>query len=401
VTTTTTIGNSSSSSKIQQRQQPQLIIDDNTENEVLATNRIPFLWVSDWNAMFLDRVTDEIIFTEIPLDDNESSLLSVLRCVDISATSYRRSTELLNENNSFNNNNNPSNARDLLKIWDDTIPSRDIITGIYEGGNTIWECSLDLVHYFVQENIILGRNDTCIELGCGHALPSCYLLRKALLQYYADGTNYDTDNIIDTNIGIENQHQNTIDRPSFYVTVTDYNEPVIIDATISNFLLNTAGCNIDPKTVLQHHIKAGAGDWMDMSNNYLRMNNTIFEQDQYETYDIIIASETLYTIQSCYETALLIYRHLTPMTGRAYIATKRYYFGVGGGTDCFRTYCEEISSSNIINNHNKEHEEETVVDGINTKISTTTYQLHLNIVQVYDNGTGNIREIIQVTKIYK
>ena len=109
---------------------------------------------------------------------------------------------------------------------------------------------------------------------------------------------------------------------------------------------------------MQHHIKAGAGDWMDMTNHYLK-NQKNTNSDQYVTYDIIIASETLYTIESCYETALLLYRHLKPITGRAYIATKRYYFGVGGGTDCFRTYCEELSlqatiTSNNINNHDDE-----------------------------------------------
>ena len=50
------------------------------------------------------------------------------------------------------------------------------------------------------------------------------------------------------------------------------------------------------------------------------------------------------------------------MTGRAYIATKRDYFGVGGGTDCFRTYCEELNlqstnTSNINNNHDDEQDE--------------------------------------------
>ena len=64
-------------------------------------------------------------------------------------------------------------------------------------------------------------------------------------------------------------------------------------------------------------------------------------------------------------------RHLRHDTGVALIASKRYYFGVGGGTDAFRAACR------------------IAVDDSETDLQVET-------LQVYDNGSGNIRELLQV-----
>ncbi len=44
------------------------------------------------------------------------------------------------------------------------------MSGVYEGGLKVWECSFDLVDY-IFVNAEEFRNKTVLELGCGQGLP--------------------------------------------------------------------------------------------------------------------------------------------------------------------------------------------------------------------------------------
>jgi hypothetical protein len=70
--------------------------------------------------------------------------------------------------------------------------------------------------------------------------------------------------------------------------------------------------------------------------------------------------------------------------GVAFIATKRYYFGVGGGSAAlpFRRLCMRRRNRNNITNR--------------TLRGTDTSASKVETVRVHDNGTGNIREILSV-----
>lgn len=59
----------------------------------------------------------------------------------------------------------------------------DLIPGVYEGGLKTWECSLDLagvLAHRISESPDLLKGKKVIELGCGTAVPSSYLLSNAL-----------------------------------------------------------------------------------------------------------------------------------------------------------------------------------------------------------------------------
>jgi len=46
----------------------------------------------------------------------------------------------------------------------------DLVSGVYEGGLKIWECSIDLVHFICKHpDTFAGKN--VLELGCGQGLP--------------------------------------------------------------------------------------------------------------------------------------------------------------------------------------------------------------------------------------
>ncbi len=70
-----------------------------------------------------------------------------------------------------------SNQRCLQDTLHGDHNDSDLVSGVYEGGLKIWECSLDLVH-FIANNPALIENKRVLELGCGQGLPGiCALLR--------------------------------------------------------------------------------------------------------------------------------------------------------------------------------------------------------------------------------
>ena len=255
-----------------------------------TTPRKPYEWI-DMEPLWDDRLQAEIVYQDIPLSNITTRAVEdrPLRKVD---ESYHYEFK-----------------------------DSDLVPGVYEGGRKIWECTWDLLEYLVEED--LSGASTALELGCGHGLPCCYLLRAY---------------------------------PTLKAVLTDYNDTVLKDVTISSLVIN----------VEKHadRIALGAGDWMELAKNMTRTNGVVPSNGR---FDVILAAETLYTKQSARETALLLGRHLTLETGVAYIATKRYYFGVGGGTDAFTaTQLEEGR------------------------------QMEVETARVWDSGTGNIRELLKV-----
>ena len=128
---------------------------------------------------------------------------------------------------------------------------------------------------------------------------------------------------------------------------------------------------------LDNHVAFGAGDWNDMSRILLTQQHQVEEQKQPKAvpkdgmYDFIFAAETTYSETAAVETAQLVARHLKPNTGIAFIATKRYYFGVGGGTDSF---CNALMNQPEGN------------------------QFDIQTLQVYDDGASNIRELLMIKR---
>lgn len=88
-------------------------------------------------------------------------------------------------------------------------------------------------------------------------------------------------------------------------------------------------------------------------------------------FDVILVSETTYSEAAAMDTARLKAGHLRPHTGVAYVAAKRYYFGVQGRTGC-------------------------LVDALKGTEATTARSFDIQVLRVYDNGGGNIRELLLI-----
>jgi hypothetical protein len=370
--------------------------DNKTPNDTTATTtkepKLPFHWINEnvLEKLFIERSQEEIVYTEIGLPAEDGlDVPQPLRCVDLSLSSFHlksnetmmvvadaAATTTTGDNDTTTATTDEKDCHENDRIPEQSLPvwhSTDIQPGVYEGGRKIWEASLDMVQFLassVHDEVKLKEGDFVLELGCGHGLPLIYLLlRQALI----------TQN--------EKIHRNNFITAVF----TDYNDSVLLDATLSNIVLNCPSCccctspldtefSITDNHVRQH-IVLGAGDWLDMSDQLQQLqqhddhNHHCKDNDQCNhattklprdgKFDLILAAETIYSERAARETSILLKRHLKSSTGIAYVATKRYYFGVGGGVDAFRQYGQ-------------------------------TNDLDIETVRVHDDGSSNIREILRV-----
>lgn len=182
--------------------------------------------------------------------------------------------------------------------------SSDLIPSIYEGGMKIWECSLDLVDYLIERGIEF-EGKRVLEIGCGAGLPGIFAVLKGAK-----------------------------------VDFQDYNEDVIRYITIPNVLTNlqqfktisegeadSKMCHLYQQ--VRESCRFFCGDWgsvVDFINP---------EHIKEMTYDIVLTSETIYSVGSYHKLYNFIKKHVKKPIGVAYVAAKTHYFGVGGGTRSF------------------------------------------------------------------
>ncbi|KAB7496633.1 Histidine protein methyltransferase 1-like protein [Armadillidium nasatum] len=168
----------------------------------------------------------------------------------------------------------------------------DLIPDVYEGGYKIWECTWDLLQHIKEEKYDF-KNCRVLDLGCGSGI-----------------------------LGIATTLQGASE-----VTFQDYNEDVIKRWTIPNVVLNAE--NIDPlmagesaKEMLNSKFKFYSGDWGSFSKDYML---------EEVNFDYILTSETIYNKKNYGKLINVFEKFLTP-SGLIILASKSYYFGVGGGT---------------------------------------------------------------------
>lgn len=205
-------------------------------------------------------------------------------------------------------------------IYDYLYSDYDLIPGKYEGGLKLWEGSIDLVSLLLSDSKFLSFQDgspkKVLELGCGHGLPGICALALG--------------------------HS---------VLFSDFNSEVL-DLTWCNILLNCYEFKENARCI--------SGDWLALSE---RLNDRKYDS---KLFSLILSAETLYNDDSCRRIAYMIENHLEE-NGIALVASKRYYFGVGGGTDELR----KLISSNI----------------------------SFQVLATFEDGSSNIREIIQLQRL--
>ncbi|KAI3363188.1 hypothetical protein L3Q82_011821 [Scortum barcoo] len=236
-----------------------------------------------------------------------------------------------------------SEREDGEKILSCTAEQRsDLISGVYEGGLKVWECTYDLLELIEKDGETFGGK-VVLDLGCGAGLLGILAMKRGARQ----------------------------------VHFQDYNSTVIEQLTMPNVTLNCleddqvdseddeegrgkgktqeeGGCKMKAKEKLevkdgrpppkkkavdpaQHPLLARcrffSGDW----STFLAL---VKKEEPQPKYDIIFTSETIYN--TAYYPALHETLHtLLAPGGLIYLATKSHYFGVGGGLHLFETFVEQ------------------------------------------------------------
>ncbi|KIK06010.1 hypothetical protein K443DRAFT_674583 [Laccaria amethystina LaAM-08-1] len=241
----------------------------------------------------------------------------------------------------------------------------DLVPGVYEGGLKTWECSLDLIEYLVTallDETYRGRR--ILELGCGTAVPSLYILRELFSSTPTAAKEGANVHFQDFNLSV----LELVTLPNILLTWYaspasftfrceqrhDDDPPVPINPSTPSELSITPELKSAFLTSLLKHnisIRLFSGSWSDF--------------DHYDTggkYDIILTSETIYStsslpslidkIHSVSATGggkplnvftspqLSISRSITTPKYLCLVAAKVLYFGVGGGVSEFTKLIE-------------------------------------------------------------
>ena len=178
----------------------------------------------------------------------------------------------------------------------------DVVRGTYEGGLKTWEGAEDLANEIAMGGVDLGGWLGCAdvavcEVGAGHGVP-------ALVAARALGGRCGT------------------------LTLTDYNRDVVEEVTAPNaqatFELMESEGERAPREV-----RYLCGDW----SGY----DAFVEAG---SVDVMLTSESIYDVEQ-YQSLCSFIDHALHERGACYVAAKRYYFGVGGGTNAFTMFCEK------------------------------------------------------------
>ena len=208
----------------------------------------------------------------------------------------------------------------------------DVVPSVYEGGYKLWECAIDLcrhLHRLQHESSTPLDCSRVLELGCGHGLCGLWALMGGAARH---------------------------------VTFHDLNQEVLTDLTLPTIALNLQLHHTpplsQPATVdeLSSRTAFLSGDWSSPSLLALLPRHT---------HSLVLTSDTLYHASSI-APLLRVVQHCLAADGVALVASKRYYFGVGGGTVELMRWVER--------------------DGT----------MVCEVVEVLEDGHSNIREVVRL-----
>ena len=258
----------------------------------------------------------------------------------------------------------------------------DLIPGVYEGGLKTWECALDLVETLEALHTTSGgstadgswssrlRGKNALELGCGTALPSLFILSQVLKDPLPSASK---------KVGLT-------------LHLADYNAQVLQLVTLPNLILtwysSPAASSFRSGTEAEHlqerqelarrgqdhfdtSLQADLGEEGELSITdelLSAFTSSLAERGiQLQFYsgawsnfppsltgigmktDMILTSETIYSLESLPALVELLSKYSKvegeEEAGLVLVAAKVIYFGVGGGVESFKQTLSQLTPS--------------------------------------------------------
>lgn len=234
----------------------------------------------------------------------------------------------------------------------------DLLPGVYEGGFKLWECAVDLAAYLAKQPaddhaVPCGSAGMrVLELGCGHGLPGLVSLCRGAQVDFLD-------------YNAEVLEQLTI--PNVAAAAADHGSTGSA-AGAGAAVAGNLGSPADAGEVMSR-ARFFSGDWCGLLSD---------DSPAHGKYDLILTTDTLYNEACVRDLARLIPELLTE-TGVAYIASKRHYFGVGGGTADFLRQSAAVESSQA-----------KPAGGEGSKRGT----VEIETVAEFEDGKSNVRDLL-------
>ncbi|XP_033151409.1 histidine protein methyltransferase 1 homolog [Drosophila mauritiana] len=194
----------------------------------------------------------------------------------------------------------------------------DLISGVYEGGAKIWECTEDLLLYLSEKyEDSFWKEKRVLDLGCGCGLLGIYAMKHGAR-----------------------------------VDFQDYNKDVLEYITYPNILLNVDDSLSEDEKLkfVDNSTTLYSGDW----SHFAELTRDV------EKYDLILTSETIYNIAN-QQKLLDTFAGRLKSDGVILVAAKSHYFGVGGGLEQFS---ENIRLGNVFQSESVWQADENLKRGI-------------------------------------
>ncbi|KAF5153098.1 putative methyltransferase family protein [Theileria parva strain Muguga] len=236
---------------------------------------------------------------------------------------------------------------------------KNVSPGSYEGGYTIWESTWILLVFL--DNIKELNSLSVLELGSGIGVCGAFLGLKGHNVTFQDLNLNVIEKGLIPNIAMNESTAYNMDKNA----IVRINLKVLYEDNDKNLVHISAGFHNEKSS---NSYEIVAGDWNNLVDDKTILGN--FKNK----FDLIITSECIYRTEN-YESIVKMVLSFMKESGRAYVATKRFYFGLTGGTFQFLQYVKE---SNFCNN----------------------YKLCGKIIKsVEPKNSSNVIDIIEITKV--
>ncbi|KII91284.1 hypothetical protein PLICRDRAFT_105373 [Plicaturopsis crispa FD-325 SS-3] len=240
----------------------------------------------------------------------------------------------------------PKDPKDAALAFLDA-PS-DLVPGVYEGGLKTWECSLDVVDYLdsIQDEIGSFRGRRVLELGCGTAVPSLYILHRLFSS--------EPDDVQETHIHLQDYNRSVLELvtvPNLILAWCINNTsrfPPDISPASAPYRASENLAEADPTQPSELQITPALTSAFVASLSAHRINIRLFSGawDTFDLavtggpYDLVLTSETIYSSHALPALVTLL-KAACNGSSLCLVAAKILYFGVGGGVSDFLRAVED------------------------------------------------------------